>query len=75
MFDPKDLLSVTGFLAPFKLACNKNRIHKAAVMWVLPHYVIETFANALNSCTCATNKPSLIVSSVRNVDNQFSKFL
>lgn len=52
-FDPKESISIIGFLAPFKLACNTNRIHEGSAIWALPHYVHETIANALNSGMCA----------------------
>lgn len=34
-FDTSDPISIIGFLATFKFACDTNRIHERADMWVL----------------------------------------
>lgn len=59
-FDPKDSFSNIGLLATLELACDTNRIHEGAALWVLPYYVCETLANALNCGMCETNKSSHI---------------
>lgn len=42
-------------------------------MSVLPRYIIEALANALRNCLFVTEKLSLIVVSVHDVDNQSHK--
>lgn len=44
-------------------------------MWVLPHYVSETLANALYSQMCATDKLFYIAALVRNFHNGPRKHL
>lgn len=75
-FDLKhSIFIIIGYLATFKLTCDSNRIQERAAMWVLPHYVNETPANALNSSMCATDKSSPINATVRNADNRSRKLL
>lgn len=73
--DQNDPISIIGFLATFKFACDANRIHEAEAMRVLPYYANETVASALQSRMCATNKSSSFAVSVPNVDNRSKKFL
>lgn len=40
-------------------------------MWILANYVNKIHTNALKSCKCATDKSSLIATSVRNLDNRY----
>lgn len=49
IFDPKDPISIVGFLATFKLVYDTNNIHEKAAMLVLPNYVNNTLDSALNS--------------------------
>lgn len=65
-FDTKDSISIIGFLATFNLACNTNLVHKGAEMWVLPHYLNETLANAFNSHMCTDDKSTPITASFRS---------
>lgn len=48
-FDPQDPISTFTFFVTFKLACDTNKIHESAAMWVLKRFVNETIASALNS--------------------------
>lgn len=54
--DRHDQMLIIGFLASFKPACDANNIHERAAKQVLPDYVKETFANALNSRMCAKDR-------------------
>lgn len=65
-FDPKDPISIIGFLATFKLACDTNKIHEGVAMWVLSHYLKDTLANALNSRMCAEDRSASLPASERN---------
>lgn len=42
-------------------------------MFELPHYVNETYANALNNVLFATDRSCAIAITVRNIDNQSRK--
>lgn len=74
-FDVKDAIPIIGFFGTFKLAFDKNRIHKDAAMGVLPTYVIEMLANELNSHLCADDKSFLIAISVCYNDARSQKLL
>lgn len=74
-FDPRYLISITGFFATFKLARDTNTIHGRAAVWVLPHYVNKTLANALNNRICAEGRHSLFVASVPNEEARSRKQL
>lgn len=74
-FVPNYLISINGSLNTFMLACDTDCIHEAAVMQVLPNYVNETFADALNSLLCATDNSFPITTPVRNSANRSSKLL
>lgn len=71
--DSKHQIFKIGFFATFTSACDKYRIHEGAAMWVLPHYISETLAKALNSCICAKDQSMPPAASVRNADNQSQK--
>lgn len=73
--DTKDLISIFGFIATFKLAYDKIRIHKDAAMCIVPHYVNETLGSALDCGTCAKDKSILIANSVHNSDARSQKLL
>lgn len=64
-FDPKDTVSIVGFLATFKLARHTNKTYERAAMLVVPHIVKEPIANALNSCMCARVRTAPLAATVR----------
>lgn len=74
-FDPKDPIFIIGFLATFELTCDTNKIHEGAAMWVLPHFVKETIANALNSRMCAEDRTAPLVATVRHDKIRHQKLL
>lgn len=65
-FNPKDPISITGFLATFKLVYDTNKIHEGAAIWVLLHYVHKALANALDSRMCVEDRHTSIAASVRD---------
>lgn len=73
--DPRDPISIVGFLATFKIPCDTNKIHERAAMWVLRHFVKETLANVLNSHMCAEERSVLIAASVQNKEVRPLKLL
>lgn len=52
-FEPENPVSIIGFFATFELACDTNKIHKDAAMWVLPRFLKEIIDNELKSRTGA----------------------
>lgn len=48
IFNPKDPISIIVFLAALKLACDAKNVHERETVYVFPHYVSETLANASN---------------------------
>lgn len=73
ILDTKDPISVIGFLSTIKLACDANCILKGSTMLVLPQYVNETIASALDSRMVAKDKFTPITVSVRNYDTRSRK--
>lgn len=73
--DFKESIFIISFLATFKLACNTNRTQEGAAMWVLPHYLHETIANALKSRMCSEHRTNQIIASVCNRDTRSHKLL
>lgn len=59
--DPKDLISIITPLDTFELALDMKRIQEKSAMWVIPHFVIETLANELNSSMCARKSLVLLL--------------
>lgn len=47
--DAFDLMSTIKFLSTFKRACDRNRIHEDAAMWLLPLLLRKPALDALNS--------------------------
>lgn len=75
LFRNESHTSIIGFLTTFKRACDTNHVHEEAAIWVLPHCVEETLANALNSCMCTEDRLSAFATSVRNEDTRSSRLL
>lgn len=48
-FDLNSLISIIGFLATYKLACDTNNMHEEAAIWVQPSFYKTAFATTLNS--------------------------
>lgn len=65
-FDPKEATSIVDAQATLKLSCITNKIPQGGNMWVLPHYVQETLASAINSRTCDENRISQKIALVRD---------
>lgn len=62
-FNPRNPISIMGFLSTFKLSCNISRIHEGASMWVFPFFVENALATSLNSGISAATRIKLIVAS------------
>lgn len=71
--DPKNPSSIVEFLATVKLICSSNKIHEGAARCVLPHYVQDIFANALNSRMFAKNRLAALAASVQSELHQSYK--
>lgn len=65
-FDQKNSISIVGFMATLKLACNSNKIHEGAAMRVFPHFVQDSLAIILDSRMCAENWIATPVAFVQN---------
>lgn len=65
VFNSKNPISIISSIAKFYLACDTNKIYEGAAMWVLPHFVEETSANALNSRICATGRTVPLTATIR----------
>lgn len=74
-FGPKDPIITVGLLATFRLTCVSKKSHESAAMWVLPHYVQVTLANALSSCMCAEVRLKPFATSVQNILHRSCKLL
>lgn len=74
-FDPKESISIIWFLDILKFVGDTNCINKKAEIRVIPRYVNEVFANALNSRVCTSNKSSPIAASVGNLDDRLRQLL
>lgn len=74
-FYSKNLISIIGFLATFRLLNGTNRIYEAAKMWMVSYYMHETIANALDCGMHAKNRPAPIIVLVRNNDSRSRKLL
>lgn len=48
-FDPYSPIYIISFLSSFKSACNTDRIHEGAVMWLLPLFLKKRAAEDLIS--------------------------
>lgn len=57
-FNPKDPISIIGYLALFKFFCCTNHIHEGVAMWVLSDYDEETLANLLSRATLKEDRLS-----------------
>lgn len=55
LFDPTDPISIMGFQPAFKHACDMNRIHEGAAMWVLLFFVKALASNLNSHLSSATN--------------------
>lgn len=73
--DSKEWASIVVILEIFNPACDTNKIREGAAMWLLPHYVHDSFANVLKNRICAADRITPIVASVRSNDNRLSKRL
>lgn len=59
--DLSNIISIIGFLATLKLACDTNRIPEGAEVWVLPFFLKNAPATLLNShIFAATNIPPVV---------------
>lgn len=67
--------SIIGFLAAFVSACDSTETHEGALMWILPHYVQKSLANALNSRMFAKFRLAFLAVSVRNEQHWSRKLL
>lgn len=65
-FDPKDPISIIGFLTAFEHACDTEKIHEEVAMWVLLQYVKKTLANTLNCRMWADDCLSPFAAPMRN---------
>lgn len=73
--NPIKAISIIVFIASFKLARETNRIEKRAAVWVLPHFVHETLANALQFLMYAEDVTVPIIFLVCNNDTRSRKLL
>lgn len=67
-FDPSDPISITCFLAKFKVACDTNRIHEEAAMWVLLFFYNNKLATALNSRKPRATHSASVVASLNTAE-------
>lgn len=74
-FNPKDSISIIGFMATFLLARSTDRMHEKAVIWPLLHYGNDTLAHLFNSRMCPTDKIVSIATLLHNVVNQSHELL
>lgn len=74
-FDPKHPLIIIAFLDTLKLACYSSKIQDGAGRRVLPHYVNDGLAIALNNYVCAENRLTSLATSVRNEQRRRRKLL
>lgn len=55
MLDRSDLVSILGFLFAFQMACETNRIHILAEMWLFHLFMKKPGRAPLNSRICLTS--------------------
>lgn len=68
IFAPSDPISITSFLASFKLACDTYRILGRVAMWVLSFFVKNAFATSLNGRMSAAIHIASVAASVKTVE-------
>lgn len=66
-FNPTDPISIIAFPFTLKLACDTNRIHEVAAMWVLSLSVKNALATTLNSRMSAVTHIAFVVALVTPV--------
>lgn len=74
-FEPKVSISFEKFSFTIRLACNSNKLHAGAAMWVLAHYVQESHVNALNSCICVKNRFAPLSPTAQNEQHRSRELL
>lgn len=52
-FKLEDSISISSFLKTAELACDANRIHESATLWVILSFVADLIASSLN---CGINQ-------------------
>lgn len=67
-FDPKDPISIVGFLATFKLPCDMDKIHEGATMRILSNFVKKPIGNAQNSRMCTESQSGPLAATACNND-------
>lgn len=67
-FDPRNLISIIGFLATFKLTCDVTSIHEGAAMEVLLFFIKNSLSATLYSCMTAAAHITLAVTSVKTFE-------
>lgn len=65
-FDPKDRISLIAFSATVEIACETSKTPQSAEIWILPLFVKDALAKALDSCMCAKNRFALLAASMQN---------
>lgn len=75
LFNPKNPTCITRFIATFILAYEASYIHERAAMSLLPHFVHEMPADALNSRLYAKNCLTSLAATLRKQELRSQKIL